>query len=84
MVVLRLARHGAKKRPFYHIVAADSRSKRDGKNLERIGFFNPMATDKEQKLCINLTRTNHWIEQGAQVSHRVKSLIKDFQATQVS
>ncbi|NDH50297.1 MAG: 30S ribosomal protein S16, partial [Proteobacteria bacterium] len=49
-----------------------------------IGFFNPMATDKEQKLSINLTRTNHWIEQGAQVSHRVKSLIKDFQATQVS
>ncbi len=84
MVVLRLARHGANKRPYYHIIVADSRSKRDGKNLERIGFFNPLANDKEQKLNINLARANHWIEQGAQVSHRVKSLIKDFQTSQVS
>jgi small subunit ribosomal protein S16 len=76
MVTIRLARSGAKKRPFYHIVVADSRRARGGRYIERVGFFNPVATGGEESMRIELERINHWISQGAQPSERVASLIK--------
>ncbi len=77
MVTIRLARHGAKKRPFYQIVVADSRQSRDGRFIEKVGFFNPIAQGKEEALRLDLDRVNHWIGQGAAVSDRVAKLIKD-------
>lgn len=76
MVVVRLARGGAKKRPFYHIVVADQRFKRDGRYLERIGFYNPVAQGKEEKLRLNRDRVAHWVERGAQLSKRVEALVE--------
>ncbi len=76
MVVIRLSRTGAKKRPFYHIVVADKRRARDGRFIEQLGYFNPIATGKEIPLSMNLERVQHWIAQGAQPSDRVKSLMK--------
>ena len=76
MVTLRLARAGAKKRPFYHIVAADSRSPRDGRYIERLGFFNPVASGREQKLKLEQERVDYWLSQGAQPTERVAGLIK--------
>ena len=69
---------GAKKRPFYHIVVTDSRNKRDGRAIERIGFYNPVATGQEQKLNIDTARIEYWVANGAQVSERVSRLLKDF------
>lgn len=77
MVVIRLARHGAKKKPFYHIVAADKRMPRDGRFIEKLGFFNPVASGQAAKLRMELERVEYWLSQGAQPSDRVKSLIKD-------
>ncbi|MGF1684625.1 30S ribosomal protein S16 [Photobacterium minamisatsumaniensis] len=77
MVTIRLARHGAKKRPFYHIVVADSRCARDGRNIEKIGFFNPLAKGQEERLRLDLDRVNHWVGLGATVSDRTAKLIKD-------
>jgi len=76
MVSIRLARSGVKKRPFYHIVVTDSRNKRDGRYLERLGFFNPVASGQEQGLKIDLERIQYWLSQGAQASARVAKLIK--------
>lgn len=76
MVSIRLSRGGSKKRPFYHIVAADSRRSRDGRYIERLGFFNPLAKGGEQELNIDVERVNHWISQGAQASDRVSELVK--------
>ncbi len=76
MVTIRLSRGGAKKRPFYHIVVSDSRNRRDGRYIERIGFFNPVATGQEKKLQLDLTRAEYWLEKGAQPSDRVAGLIK--------
>lgn len=76
MVTIRLTRGGAKKRPFYQIVVADSRSPRDGRFIERVGFFNPLATGKAERLRVNLDRVNHWVGQGASLSDRVASLVK--------
>jgi len=76
MVVIRMSRHGAKKRPFYRLVVLDSRTKRDGMPIEKVGFFNPIAKSHEEKLRINLSRINYWIGVGAKVSDRLKSLIK--------
>jgi len=76
MVKIRLSRGGAPKRPFYHIVVTDSRSARDGRSLERIGFYNPVATGKEVKLQLNAERAQHWISQGAQPSDKVAYLLK--------
>ena len=76
MVTIRLSRGGAKKRPFYHIVVTDSRNRRDGRYIERLGVFNPVATGKEKKLQLDLERADYWIGQGAQTSDRVASLIK--------
>ncbi|MCB1917410.1 MAG: 30S ribosomal protein S16 [Rhodocyclaceae bacterium] len=77
MVVIRLARSGAKKRPFYNIVAADSRDRRDGRFIERVGFYNPMAADSEQGLTVDLARLNYWKENGAQLSQTVQRLVKN-------
>lgn len=81
MVVIRLARGGAKKRPFYHIAVADSRRARDGRYIERLGFFNPIAIGGETKLRLNQERLKHWLAQGAQPSARVQTLIKQTEAS---
>ena len=78
MVTIRLARGGSKKRPFYHIHVADSRCSRDGRYLERIGFFNPIAVEQDEKLRVDLERLEHWIGLGAQTSDRVGKLVADF------
>lgn len=78
MVVIRLARGGAKKRPFYNIVVADSREARDGRYIERVGYFNPYAAGKETELFIKNERVSHWTSQGAQPSDRVQSLLKKY------
>lgn len=77
MVTIRLARGGAKKRPFYSIVVADSRRSRDGRFIEKIGFFNPIAAGQEEKVRIDLDRIDHWVGVGAQLSDRVAKLVKD-------
>jgi small subunit ribosomal protein S16 len=76
MVTIRLARGGAKKRPFYQIVVTDSRNPRDGRFIERVGFFNPIAAGKAEPMRLDLERINHWISQGANLSDRVASLLK--------
>ncbi len=76
MVKIRLSRGGAKKRPFYQIVVADIRSTRDGKYIERIGFFNPGAKGGEERLRLDRSRAEHWIGQGAQPTERVAQLLK--------
>lgn len=81
MVVIRLARGGSHKRPFYHIVAADSKYSRDGRFIERLGFFNPLASQNEESIRITHDRVNYWVEHGAQVSPRVKKLISSSQAS---
>jgi small subunit ribosomal protein S16 len=77
MVTIRLSRGGAKKRPFYHIHVADSRKSRDGRYLERIGFFNPTASGDDERLRLDLDRVDHWVGLGAQTSDRVAKLIKE-------
>ena len=77
MVKIRLARGGAKKRPFYHIVVTDSRNKRDGRRIERIGFFNPIARGQEERLRVNLDRVEYWTGVGAQLSERVSHLVSE-------
>lgn len=76
MVTIRLSRGGAKKKPFYHVVVTDSRMPRDGRYIERLGFFNPMAHGAEKDLEVSLDRIDHWVSQGAATTDRVKSLIK--------
>ena len=76
MVTIRLARGGAKKRPFYHVVVTDSRNRRDGRFIERLGFFNPVARGQEERLRIDSERVKHWLGQGAQTSERVAKLLK--------
>ena len=81
MVTIRLARGGAKKRPFYHLTVTDSRSPRSGKYLERIGFFNPIARGGEERLRVDFDRLNHWVSNGAQLSERVASLVQQAKTT---
>ena len=76
MVVIRLARSGSKKKPFYHITIADRRNARDGRFIERVGFFNPVARGAEERLRIDLPRVEYWLGQGAQASDRVAKLVK--------
>ena len=76
MVTIRLARTGAKRRPFYHVVVADSRSPRGGRFIERIGFYNPIATENEERLRIDTTRVEHWKSHGAQPSDAVAKLLR--------
>ncbi|MDR0807176.1 MAG: 30S ribosomal protein S16 [Enterobacteriaceae bacterium] len=77
MVTIRLARGGAKKRPFYQVVVTDSRNARDGRFIERVGFFNPIVSGQAERLRLDLDRINHWTGLGATVSDRVAALIKD-------
>ncbi|MBE9527539.1 MAG: 30S ribosomal protein S16 [Proteobacteria bacterium] len=77
MVTIRLARGGAKKSPFYQIVVTDSRSSRNGRFIEKIGYFNPMARGKEVRLELKKERVDHWVGQGAQASVRVSTLLKE-------
>ncbi len=77
MVVIRLARGGQKNRPFYHVVVTDSRNSRDGRYIERLGFFNPLAKGSEERLRLDSERIVHWQANGAQPSERVAKLIKD-------
>lgn len=79
MVVIRLSRGGTKKRPFYTIVVADKRNARDGRCIERIGYFNPIAAGKEVRLHLVQERATYWISQGAQPSERVQQLIKTYE-----
>ncbi|MDB5815771.1 MAG: ribosomal protein S16p [Rhodocyclales bacterium] len=76
MVVIRLARGGAKKRPFFNIVAADSRNRRDGRFIERVGFYNPVASGAEKLLSIDIERLTYWKQNGAQLSSTVERLVK--------
>lgn len=76
MVTIRLARGGRKERPFYHIVVADSQKPRDGRYIERLGFYNPIASGKETMLQIAEDKVNYWISQGAQPSEQIKNLLK--------
>ena len=77
MVTIRLARGGSKKRPFYHLTVTDSRNARNGRFIERVGFFNPVARGQEERLRIDNDRVEYWQGQGAQLSDRVAKLIKD-------
>lgn len=77
MVSIRLSRGGAKNSPFYHVVVTDSRSSRDGRYIERVGYFNPLARGNEQRLAIDIERVAYWQANGAQPSDRVARLIKD-------
>lgn len=78
MLTIRLSRGGAKKRPFYNLIVTDSRNSRDGRFIERVGFFNPIARGGEERLRINTDRVNHWIETGgAVISDRVATLIRE-------
>lgn len=77
MVSIRLSRGGSKKRPFYHLTVTDSRSSRNGRFIERVGFFNPIARGQEERLRVDNERVQHWLSQGAQVSERVAKLLKD-------
>jgi small subunit ribosomal protein S16 len=78
MVSIRLSRAGAKKRPFYHLVVTDNRNRRDGRYLERVGYFNPVGKDHEVNLQIDVDRVDHWLAQGARPSERVAALLKSY------
>ena len=80
MVGIRLARGGSKHRPFFHVVVADSHNRRDGRFIERVGFYNPVANEKQERVRLQADRLNHWIAQGAQVSDAVAKLIKEQKA----
>lgn len=80
MVVIRLARGGSKKRPFYNVVAADSRNRRDGRFIERVGFYNPVGGEGQENLRIALDRVDYWTNNGAQLSPAVARLVKEFSA----
>ena len=77
MVTIRLARGGSKKRPFYHLTVTDSRKARNGRFIERVGFFNPVARGQEERLRVDNDRITYWQGQGAQLSERVAKLVKD-------
>lgn len=76
MVTIRLARGGAHKRPYYRIIVADRRRAVQGKSIERIGFYNPLASEKEEKLRVDMARVQYWVSQGAKPSERVAQLLK--------
>ena len=80
MVKIRLTRGGAKKRPFYHIIVTDSRNKRDGRSIERLGFYNPVAQGNEKRVELNTERVEHWVSHGAQLTEKVSALVKEVSA----
>ena len=77
MVVIRLARGGSKHRPFFQVVVAESSSRRDGRFVERVGFYNPVANEKQERVRLNAERLNYWVSKGAQVSGAVAKLVKE-------
>lgn len=77
MVKIRLSRGGAKSRPFYHIIVTDSRNARDGRNIERVGYFNPIATGKEVRLELDTAKVKAWVDKGAQLTDKVRVLYKE-------
>lgn len=84
MVVIRLALGGSKKRPFYHLSVADQRFPRDGRFIERVGFFNPLAKGQEERLRVDLERVEYWVGKGAQASDRVAKLLKEAKKQQAA
>ena len=84
MVVIRLARGGAKKRPFYNLVVTDSRNRRDGRFVERIGFYNPVAAESEEGLRVALDRLTYWQQNGAQLTETAARLVKQYAAKQAA
>ena len=76
MVTIRLARGGANKRPYYRIIVADRRRALNGNNIERIGFYNPLASEKEVKLKVDMERVQYWLSKGAKPTERVADLLK--------
>ena len=84
MVKIRLTRGGAKKRPFYHIIVTDSRSARDGRNIERVGYYNPVASGNEKRIELDTARVDHWVGQGAQMTDKVRNLLKEATKAQAS
>ncbi|MGF1528397.1 MAG: 30S ribosomal protein S16, partial [Candidatus Competibacterales bacterium] len=78
MVTIRLSRGGAKKRPFYQVIVANSRSRRDGRYIERLGYFNPLARGKATRLELNMARVEHWLNLGAQPTDRAAALIREY------
>ncbi|MHB8535791.1 MAG: 30S ribosomal protein S16 [Sulfuricaulis sp.] len=81
MVTIRLARGGANKRPYYRIIVADRRRAPNGNNIERIGFYNPMATEKEEKVHVDMSRVEYWLSKGAKPTERVAQLLKQAAAS---
>lgn len=77
MVKIRLARGGAKKAPFYHVVVTDGRNARDGRNIERVGYYNPVARGAEKRVEIDAERVKHWVSHGAQMTDKVAQLVKE-------
>ncbi|PPI88473.1 30S ribosomal protein S16 [Candidatus Pantoea edessiphila] len=84
MVIIRLARHGTKKRPFYQVVITDNRKARNGAFIENLGFFNPITSGHRNFLSLNLKRIEYWIDQGAQLSNKVNTLIKQKKRSQLN
>ena len=82
MVTIRLARHGGKKHPFYHVTVAEKTAKRDGRFIERLGFYNPVARGGEEELRIDLARADHWLSVGAQPTERARQLITRYRNQQ--
>lgn len=82
MVTIRLARHGGKKKPFYHVTVAERSAKRDGRFIERVGFYNPVARGREEELRIDLPRVDYWLSTGAQPTDRVSQLVARWRKTQ--
>ena len=80
MVKIRLTRGGATKRPFYHIVVTDQRNKRDGRSIERVGFYNPVAKGNEKRVELDTERVKHWVSHGAQLTEKVSALVKEVSA----
>jgi small subunit ribosomal protein S16 len=83
-VKIRLTRGGAKKRPFYHVIVTDSRNARDGRNIERVGYYNPVASGNDKRYELDVARVQHWISNGAQLSDKVASLYKEAAKAQAS
>ena len=81
VVTIRLARHGGKKKPFYHLTVAERAAKRDGRFIERVGFYNPVARGREEELRIDLERVDYWLATGAQPTDRVKQLVAQWRKT---
>ncbi|MDY0021044.1 MULTISPECIES: 30S ribosomal protein S16 [Arenimonas] len=80
MVKIRLTRGGAKKRPFYHIIVTDQRNKRDGRSIERLGYYNPVAQGNEKRVELDTERVKHWVSHGAQLTEKVSALVKEVSA----